>query len=411
MKTGVQVEVLRGGVELIDALEPEWLQLCAEGPCDQPYQRPEWTRAYVRHFATGREVVVFAARGIGGKLLAVLPLLRESRWLVPGLFRIWKLRGPSMENGFPPFDLVVASREEALVAVPALWSALHRYGGWHVLELPNVVAGGEAEKLTQAASDAGVPLLRLDSMRTPHLSLGGWDGKDAYRIARSKNLRHTIKRIINKVGRDQIAVRRVTGAAAGWEEFFALEKRSWKGKEGKTVAGAEKLRSFYREISQAAERFGYLSFYFLDLFGKTVATRFAWTYRGCYGELECVHDEEFGEYAPGHLVIAGILEDCARRGFPEVDFSGHTQEYKEKWTSDLRSYSSWYIYRNDAIGRLLRWVKVSAKPMVLKAKSAFRRAPPGTSTHASPEMPAMNKRGQAVVGRNTVAEVRGGAHG
>ena len=106
----------------------------------------------------------------------------------------------------------------------------------------------------------------------------------------------------------------------------------------------------------------------------TVASRFALTYRGHYGELECVHDEKYKEHAPGHLIIAEILSDCAKRGFRDVELSGHTSEYKERWTSGFRPHTYWFIYRRGILGRLLYLAKTCVKPMIARAASTVRKA-------------------------------------
>ena len=372
--SSLTVDVLRGGVEVIDSIEHEWLKLCDEGPSNQWFQRPEFSRAYMRHFAVGREVVLFIVRDGGGRLVAVLPLYREKKWAIPGFFAVWKLKGPSMVDGYP-FDLIVASKEKTECVATALWSAIDKFKGWNILEIPNVVEGGNAEMLTQAAALSRAAVYPWSYMHTPHISLRDWDGKNPLMLARSRNLRHTLKRILNTEGKNGIRLRRIESASEAFEQFFALENRSWKGKVKRTVAGSEKLRNFYMEIAKAAEQYGYLSFYFLEIGGVTVASRFALTYRGQYGELECIHDQKYKEHAPGHLIIAEILSDCARRGCREVNLSGHTYEYKERWTREFRKHTYWFIYRRGILGRLLYLTKDLIMPVIQRKTSTVKEQP------------------------------------
>jgi CelD/BcsL family acetyltransferase involved in cellulose biosynthesis len=370
----LSVEILRGGVEIIDTLETEWLALCEQGFCDRWFQRPEFSRAYLRNFAAGTEAVVCTVRDPDGRLVAILPLYREKKWVIPGLFAIWKLRGLSMVDGFP-CDLIVASKDLEENAGKALWSALDRLPGWSILEIPNVPEGGSAENLTREAGLSQAAAYSWDYMHTPNLTLGDWSGEHPFRLARSKNLRHTLKRIENTEGKNGIRLRRIESAADAFSQFFELEKRSWKGKARRTVAGCEKLRKFYVEIAEAAERYGYLSFYFLDIGGVPVASRFALTCHGRYIELECIHDEAYNEHAPGHMLIAKILSDCARRGLRDVEFTGHTSEYKERWTRVLKPHNYWFIYRRGLLGRLLYIAKTKLMPVIgriaLSARKVF----------------------------------------
>src|SRR5262245_18652163 len=69
-------EALSGGVEIIERLAEEWRALCAEGPCDQPFFRPEWIAAYVRAFAPEKKLLILTTR-LDGRLRAVLPMVKE----------------------------------------------------------------------------------------------------------------------------------------------------------------------------------------------------------------------------------------------------------------------------------------------------------------------------------------------
>ena len=68
-------ESFSGGVEIIERFAHEWRELCAEGPCDQPFFRPEWIEAYMRAFAPGKRMLIFTAR-VNGRLRALLPLIQ-----------------------------------------------------------------------------------------------------------------------------------------------------------------------------------------------------------------------------------------------------------------------------------------------------------------------------------------------
>src|SRR3954470_8739643 len=71
---GLRALVREGGVEILDELAPAWRELCAEGPCDEPFYRPEWVRAHVVAFEPG-ERLVLATAWAGARLRAVLPLM------------------------------------------------------------------------------------------------------------------------------------------------------------------------------------------------------------------------------------------------------------------------------------------------------------------------------------------------
>ncbi|MER3438126.1 MAG: hypothetical protein C4346_11365, partial [Chloroflexota bacterium] len=70
------VTVERGDAHLIDQIAPAWRALCDEGPCADPFFRPEWIGAYLRHLEPDARVVLITAWR-NGSLRAVLPLIEE----------------------------------------------------------------------------------------------------------------------------------------------------------------------------------------------------------------------------------------------------------------------------------------------------------------------------------------------
>src|SRR6478752_5227737 len=76
--TQLAVRVRSGGVELLEALEADWRNLC-DATSDEIFYRPEWTLAYLRAFAPQAKLTVLTAWA-GERLRGILPLVRERAW-------------------------------------------------------------------------------------------------------------------------------------------------------------------------------------------------------------------------------------------------------------------------------------------------------------------------------------------
>ena len=74
------VRVQSGGAELLDALADDWRSLCDESGEEEIFYRPEWIQAYLLAFAAQARITVISAWS-GDRLRAVLPLMRERRWV------------------------------------------------------------------------------------------------------------------------------------------------------------------------------------------------------------------------------------------------------------------------------------------------------------------------------------------
>jgi CelD/BcsL family acetyltransferase involved in cellulose biosynthesis len=365
------VKAIKGGIEIIDELTEEWRQLCLEGPCDQPFFRPEWIGAYVLAFAAKAKLVVITAR-IDGRLKAVLPLVEEkSLWC--GL-PVRRLRGAANWHS-GRFDVVKGAGAEGNMAVRAVWSSLKDLGGWDLIELPDVPQGGAAEELLDAAQKDGFAVGRWESMRSPYIPLSGLrEGEDPWLSRTSANFRQNMRKWLRKSAAEGgLHLHRLERPdSQALERFYTLECSGWKGRQGTAIASRPSTRSFYDRIARGAQPFDYLCLHILELGQETLAACLGLTYGGKYFFLKPAYDERYAKLGPGHLLINAVLRDCVQRRLAEFDLMGPRVEYKAKWTSLVHPHAFLYVFRNSRYGRLLHTVKFSILPSM---KRLLRRTP------------------------------------
>jgi CelD/BcsL family acetyltransferase involved in cellulose biosynthesis len=348
--SGLTVRSEWGSVDLLEKIADEWRQLCQEGRFDAPFYRPEWIASAIRAFASRQRVLLITARN-GSRLRAVLPLI-ESKGRASAIAGA-RLRSASL---IPRFDFVHGEGPDAADAVQAVWKHLRDLPGWGAIELVNVPEGSAAERLLGAAKEDGFPTCQHEYARSPYIVLNGQTAPgDFSRFGRSSRFRYHLRqgwREMSKKG--QLRVRRVEKVdAETLQVFYRLEQRGWKGKKGTAIACSAEMRVFYDAVVRAAEQFGYLSMYFLDLGDATIAAHLAFTYGGHYYPVKVAYDESFSAYGPGHLIIARVLEDCVTRGLTEFDCLGDWTDAKAKWTEKVRSHSYCGIFRDSSVGHIL----------------------------------------------------------
>jgi len=161
-----------------------------------------------------------------------------------------------------------------------------------------------------------------------------------------------------------------TADADALERFYQLEASGWKGQVGSAILCKAETRRFYDEIAQSAARFGYFGLYMLEWKGQLLAAHFSLTYKDrCYSPV-VAYNENFKEFAPGHLIVSEILQDCLARGISGYDVTGQDQEWKMKWTTEARPVTHHYVFRG-LLGHLAYHVNSSLKRATrLKAKCA-----------------------------------------
>ncbi len=365
VETQPVAEIFSGGVELIERLADEWRELCAEGPCDQPFFRPEWIAAYTRAFVPQKKLLLLTVR-VDGRLRAVLPLV-EGWELLHGL-PVRKLCGAANWHSCR-FDLVHGAEVDLRATTSAIWQLLKQRRGWDLIELRNVPRGGAGERLLSIAQSDGYLTGQWELPPAPYLA--GTDVEKALDQTNAK-FRNSLRRKRRRLEEEgEIQFKSTTKAdRSELERFYQLERSGWKGRKGTAIACNTLTQQFYDEVARVAAEFGYLSLFALECGSRAVAMQFCLTYgRRCY-LLKPAYDEQFSQYSPGHLITYEILRSADARGLTEYDFLPPQSEWKSRWAKAARGQSSCLIFRPGIAGRALCFWKFG---VMQKARQLKRR--------------------------------------
>ena len=178
------------------------------------------------------------------------------------------------------------------------------------------------------------------------------------------------------VAQGELRLRRVTVAQReDLNRFYELEASGWKGEAQSAIKADAKTRQFYDEIANSAEWFGYLSMYFLELNEQLLAAHLGLCYRDVYYSPKLAYDETFKQFAPGHLIISSILEDCAARGVHLYDITGPDDEWKLRWTDSLRPRSRFLVFQNGLAGKLAHTMRFRIRPWAKRTMKLGRTEP------------------------------------
>ena len=342
-----------GGLDLISEISAEWRNLCEEGPCNQPFYRPEWIAAAVQAFAPTRKILLITVR-LGNRLRAVLPLWQEKSYLCGIPFT--RLRSTTNLDHSCRFDVIHGAGSNLREIARATWSCLKELSGWDAIELTNVPAGAVTEYLLGCAERERQHVAQFEHVRTPFMMLEGFkvDG-DRTQFARSSRLRNNLRKGWRKLEEGgQVRFRRLDYAdPEALEKFYRLEEAGWKGKRGTAIACSKQTREFYDRIACSASAFGYFSLYLLEVSESLVAADFGFCLGGRYFPLKIAYDENYRSCGPGHLLVSATLLDAVRRGVSCYDWLGHHEEWKARWTSETWVHNNCFIFRNNAVGHAL----------------------------------------------------------
>jgi CelD/BcsL family acetyltransferase involved in cellulose biosynthesis len=366
--TPVEVTVHRGSPAILEEFAAEWNELSSNAVEDQPFFRPAWIQAYFRCFEPQARILLITAR-VEGDLVLILPLVEEigSFSKIP----LRRLRAP-VNYCCSRFDAVRRAGLEGEAAISSTWEFIRKLGGWDLLMFRDALEGSTVGRLAACAQQEGLRTLSLSDQPSPFINVP-LDPTLFQRMPANSKLRSQIKQIrtrIKELGELNFSCVRTADPAA-LEHFYHLEAKGWKGRSPDGLAVLKSgTRSFYDEVANSAAREGCFSLYSLGLNGTLIAAHYCLTTPDhCYSP-KVAYNEDYKQFAPGHLIVAEILKNCAERGIHTFDITGQNQPWKMKWTSQARSVSHHYIFKGPlgAVAHQLGSRFVSEKRIGTKAK-------------------------------------------
>lgn len=152
---------------------------------------------------------------------------------------------------------------------------------------------------------------------------------------------------------------------AALPELFALYDERW---AGRWMSGAFSPRRREFQVLAAASGVERLSVMRLD--NRMIACLLGIRFGGVTTGYVLAHDDRFGAYSPGLLLMLRILEAAAQRGDPAYDFSLGDMPYKAAWADRYRTVYRAFWGRGSAVRaiRARAWVKARSVDWLQAAK-------------------------------------------
>ncbi len=317
-----------------EGLLPEWSRLLDEATYPEIFLSPEWVIAWTRHFGDAREAFLVTARNDSGALVGLAPFYR--RRLGPDA-----LSGPLVlsflgDEGVGSEYLGVLARKDT---EREFLSALAREveGEWALADLRGL-------RKDHPSTDLLIQFLgaragdRIHRERIPCSSVRLPGDYESYLASLSSKFRATVRYRTNKLVKNFNV--RLVRTSRGEEidghlgRFFEMHQGRW---EAEGHAGSfynPRKRAFYREVSAAFLRRGWLRFYHLEVDGVIRAAQFGFAFGGVLHSLQEAFDVSFRPRGVGGIgvVLRGmVIRESIVEGLKAYDFLGGNEEFKTRW--------------------------------------------------------------------------------
>lgn len=351
----LKTEIIEFGTSPDPRFIAEWIELCEEGPCNDPFLRPEWFMAFVPGLEAGVRLITVRRND---KLRAVLPLMSGKTSLhglrINALSAVYDLNTPR-------YGLVHGGDDaERREIADALWNALTKSGEWDVLEARLVDTDDWFRDLLERSKTDGssVGVWQMDP--APYIALpsreNGEQEIDAFFKGSRKHLGKELDRRLRRLRESGSVEFRVSREYSPEliDRYLTLESLGWKGRRGTAAVQHERSSRLHHDFARAVATAGAFYSYELVLDGRTIAMSLNVGLDTTMYHWRTSYDESFSKFAPGNLLFRRLLLDCVDDGVEKIDFLSPSSPYKRTWATGEREHVAYYVFRPSLLGRLAR---------------------------------------------------------
>jgi CelD/BcsL family acetyltransferase involved in cellulose biosynthesis len=331
-----------------EPLRQEWDDLAAQEA--DLYGTFDWCAVWWRHYGQGRHLEIHLFRK-EGKLVAILPLFRETLWL--GLISLHTVRLVGCDHALAPASLVI-QREHVPTVMQKLLASVDQKA-WDIIHfgpLRNYLpALAELSKECGACRSVGSVIdgihegcatsYDLPSDYQGYLnSLASHERKNIGRCERRLQETHTVDKLVP--GQDEPHHEHINGLV---ELHQALWKERWNQGQFEDWPGFE---AFHRDMVEAQRKLGRLQIIALKVDGETAGVEYGY----CFGYR--VHalirgykcHEPLKSFSLGRMLHCGMMEEGIRRCATLMDDGRGAFEYKHRLGGRLQCERSITLIRN-----------------------------------------------------------------
>lgn len=357
-------------------LRDQWNHVAARMPPPQVFLFHEWFCAAWTWARTDSELHILQIR-LGTETVGFCPLvLRTVAGTWPRLRRLEFLTVPDTQRS----DLICSPNhyQDCLAAV-ASYLARRRFE-WDSMDLRYLTGPpNTAESICQALRAHHLRAASFSFGMNPHIDLdNGWDSfykTCSRRLKKANNLSASRLRRAGEIrvewfrpGRDDAA--RVPEIL---DTITQISTRSWKGPTPFNL-DQPGPRAFIRQLSDDAQRNGWLSIWILYLSDQPIAMEYQIIHGGIVHALRADFDESFRQYSPGAYLNWKLLETLFDANLERYYMGPGENSYKLRWTSAGDPMHTVHAFSPSLRGKTLSLWNLGLKPALRRLSRAVRAA-------------------------------------
>jgi CelD/BcsL family acetyltransferase involved in cellulose biosynthesis len=341
------------------ALREEWGRLLATMPRPSAFLSWEWQFTWWQQFGHAAGLRLVVVRGPGGRLRGIAPLHLVRRRTPLGVaarsLELLGYRGSAV--GADHLDFLAGGDDRERI-VAALLAAVGGDGGWDVLVLADLAEDSPLRRLAAAlgASHAEETGETCYYLPLPPEPAALWAGIKAAHPKLASNVKYYRKRMADRhqvTFVPEVTTAEVEATLGALTRLHGMS-RGRKGEAGNF--GRPGYQAFHAALMPRMAAAGELYLARLEVDGAIAAVLYGYRLGGVLFYYQSGFDMKYSALSIGTLMVAWVLEDAITRlGVREFDFLRGAEEYKTRWTAELRRTTNLWMWRRSWGGRLDHW--------------------------------------------------------
>lgn len=342
----IEVEVIDTFDKLL-SLEKAWNTALMRSSSNFIFLTFEWIRTWWEHYGQRRRLLVLVVRK-EGEISCIAPLMTSLSSRFGLKLRKVEFIG-SMRSNWLDFIVPGTPRESLRAAIDHL---MKRRNDWDMIDLQNMPLSSETVPTFEEYAQQGRYTLHRELY--PNCFYLTIDEEwETYLKSRNRKFRENVRRIDRKMsqyGNVQFVQLDCPEEIMGpFKSIWAMEQKSRKAQDRKTIFGEESSRRFYSDLAQVLGEKGWVILSLLKINGQHIAYDFSFLYDGTFYGYNTAYDKKYSELSPGVYLMRRVLQSLFHSEVKEVDLYRGGAHFKKRWATSTKEQVRLMIFHRCSV--------------------------------------------------------------
>ncbi len=170
----------------------------------------------------------------------------------------------------------------------------------------------------------------------------------------------TMKRKAKRLRRlGQVEFKPFDGRSQDLEIIFGIHDKRWQRKIGTSNFSEGETREFFKKLAMSKDLPFRVHIDTIDMDGRTLSFIYGFEYKNRYLFYRIGHDDNFGIFSPGEMVLIEKIRECFEKGMDEFDFGIGYEPYKAIWGTHSMNVVNFVFPVNSVFSRLIYYIRRS----------------------------------------------------